>query len=176
MEPKYVHIDWQGPLSYDQLPLLRDEQIDYGIYQIYGSHPVYGSDVLLYIGKAQDQTFGQRLLQESWSLWNRDSARIQIYIGRLSGSATPESADWSAQISLVEKLLIYAHGPAANTSNLNSIPNECTPLHILNWGQFRDLMAEVSGARWSSRFDEIQNWAAYGQHEAPEAQTALQTY
>lgn len=165
MELKYIHIDWEGPFSYDKITSFRNDRFDYGIYQIYGCHPIYGSDVLLYIGKAQDQTFGQRLSQEGWSLWNRDSARVKVYVGRLSGETTPGTKEWKNQISLVEKLLIYAHGPAANTANLNSIPSECIPLHILNWGQFRDLMAEVSGARWSNRFDEINNWAAYGKHQ-----------
>jgi len=157
----YIHIEWEGPFLYEEVSRL-DKEHDYGIYQIYGCHPIYGSDVLLYIGKAQNQTFAKRLSQEGWGQWNRDASRVEAYVGRLSGSETPE--DWDNQINLVEKLLIYAHGPAANTSNLNSIPDESANLHVLNWGQFRDLMAEVSGARWSSLFDDIPNWAAYGQH------------
>jgi hypothetical protein len=34
-----------------------DSERDFGIYQIYGSHPVYGDDTLLYIGKVAQKTF-----------------------------------------------------------------------------------------------------------------------
>lgn len=166
-----VHIQWQGPFGYKDLKNLRNQHSDYGIYQIYGGHPIYGSSVLLYVGKAQLQTFGERLKQEQWNIWNIDSARIEIYVGRLSGAETPEPKEWNTQIDLAEKLLIFAHGPAANSSNLNKIPPECADLHIFNWGQFRDLMPEVSGARWSDHYwqpDEEESYAAYGTHDLAE--------
>ena len=37
----------------------------YGLYYITGSHYIYGKDILLYLGKAQDQRFGYRLNQHS---------------------------------------------------------------------------------------------------------------
>lgn len=45
-----IQILWDGPYSITDLVKLKNEEIDYGIYQIYGNHPVYGNDVLLYIG------------------------------------------------------------------------------------------------------------------------------
>lgn len=39
---------------------------DYEIYQIYGYHSVFGDNVLLYISKADKQTFHIRLNQETW--------------------------------------------------------------------------------------------------------------
>jgi hypothetical protein len=36
---------------------------DYGLYQIYAHHLVFGSGALVYIGKAQEQTFGVRIAQ-----------------------------------------------------------------------------------------------------------------
>ena len=38
---------------------------DYGLYQIYGQHPAYGENALLYIGKAEDNKFSTRL-NERW--------------------------------------------------------------------------------------------------------------
>ena len=60
MSEKAVHIEWQGPYSTSQLAELCSS-CDYGVYAIYGYHPVYGSSSLLYIGKARDRTFGQRI-------------------------------------------------------------------------------------------------------------------
>ncbi|MES5869165.1 hypothetical protein [Bacillus cereus group sp. RP32] len=45
-----IQILLDGPYSITDLVKLKNEEIDYGIYQIYGNHPVYGNDVLLYIG------------------------------------------------------------------------------------------------------------------------------
>lgn len=48
-----IHIDWDGPYTLDQLKDLMDSKTEKGIYQVYGFHPVYGKDVLLYIGKTE---------------------------------------------------------------------------------------------------------------------------
>ncbi len=170
MEQKTIHVQWEGPFAYSDLSPLKNEDYDYGVYQIYASHPVYGSDVLLYIGKADRQTFGVRIAQEGWSDRNGDGARVQIYIGRLSGSFTPEPEAWSEEIDLVEKLLINSHWPAGNSQNLNNIPDaKYQNIHILNWGKHRDLMPEVSGARWSSLHNFIENYDSFGNHELENA-------
>ncbi|PDY89324.1 hypothetical protein CON09_19950 [Bacillus anthracis] len=45
-----IQILWDGPYSITDLVKLKKEKIDYEIYQIYRNHPVYGNDLLLYIG------------------------------------------------------------------------------------------------------------------------------
>ena len=160
-----IHIEWDGPFKLDQLSELNNTDIDFGIYQIYGSHPIYGADVLLYIAKADRQTFSQRISQEEW-IYNCDSKSVKIYIGRLAGSKTPGANRWSLEIELAEKLLIYAHSPARNTQNLNSIPDTAArDVHILNWGNYRNLLPEVSGARYTSKYDNIKNYEIYGAHK-----------
>lgn len=160
-----IHIEWDGPFKLDQLSELNNIDIDFGIYQIYGSHPIYGADVLLYIGKADRQTFCQRIAQEEW-IYNCDSKSVKVYIGRLAGSKTSGANRWSLEIELAEKLLIYAHSPARNTQNLNSVPDTAArEVHILNWGNYRNLLPEVSGARYTSKYDNIQNYEIYGAHK-----------
>jgi len=161
MDQHIIHIEWDGPYCLEQLRDLRNEDSDYGVYQIYGGHPVYGSHVLLYIGKAEQQTFGVRIAQESWQ-FNRDAGGIQIYVGRLAGEAIVSDEQWSRDIDLAEKLLIYAHAPAANARNLSTIPHALLMhVHVLNWGRHRDLMTEVSGARWTSKYDDIPSYTIY---------------
>ncbi|CAM3996887.1 hypothetical protein [Mesobacillus zeae] len=148
-----IQIDWEGPFKQEELPSLRNEETDYGIYQIYGKHPVYGKDVLLYIGKADSQTVGKRISQENW-LDTNDSNNLKIYVGRLHGAATPSMEQWSKQIDLAERLLIYVHKPAYNARSLSTLPDsEIKDIHILNWGNHRDLLPELSGLRWTSKLD-----------------------
>jgi hypothetical protein len=157
---KLIQIAWDGPYYLKDLNDLKDEQKDYGIYQIYGKHPVYGSNVLLYIGKADYQTIGKRISQENW--WDtNDSMVLTIYVGRLSGERVPNEAQWSKEIDLAEKLLIYVHKPAYNSKNLNNIPDkELQDIHILNWGSYRDLLPELSGLRWTTKLDSL-NYEVY---------------
>ncbi|ALC92074.1 hypothetical protein AM500_21465 [Bacillus sp. FJAT-18017] len=146
-----IQINWDGSFKLSDLPNLMNEDSDYGIYQIYGNHPVYGSDVLLYIGKADYQTLGKRISQESW-LYNNDSNNIKIYVGRLAGDTTPSDDSWSKGIDLAERLLIYAHKPAHNSKSVLTIPDtDMQNIHILNWGHHRDLLPEVSGLRWTNK-------------------------
>lgn len=62
---KVINIAWEKiPFNFDTIGSFNGKH-DYGVYQIYGHHPAYVNDTLLYIGKAQIQTFGVHLTQES---------------------------------------------------------------------------------------------------------------
>ncbi|MED4534909.1 hypothetical protein [Metabacillus fastidiosus] len=149
-----IQITWEGPYSLNELDLLQNNVTDYGIYTIYGTHMIYGKDVLLYIGKADQQTLGKRISQEAWDNTN-DSNNHKIYVGRLHGPVNPSNQIWSKQIALAESLLIYVHKPAYNQKNISSIPDtDLQNIHILNWGDYRALLPEVSGIRWTSKLDE----------------------
>lgn len=158
-----IHVEWEGPLT---LKAAHDVQgrAAYCLYAIYGCHPVYGSDALLYVGKAAWQTFGRRLQQEWWWPFNSDGDEIKVHLGRLTGEQpAPDDDRWAELIDMAEKLLIYAHSPAMNSSNINNIPKErLTHVHVLNWGKHRTLLPEVSGHRWTSRHSggALQVWDA----------------
>ena len=157
-----IHVSWSGPYKIEEIKNLKNLEVDYGVYQIYGSHPLYGSDVLLYIGKAEQQTFGERIKQEGWEDTN-DPNTIKIYVGRLIGNEKSIiEKDWNTKISLAEKLLIYSHQPAGNSQNLNSLPErDVIDVTVFNWGHYRQLYPEVSGERWSSKYEKIENDSYY---------------
>jgi len=160
-----IHIQWEGPFTQDQISLLNNESSDYGIYQIYGTHPIYGSDVLLYIGQAGSQTFATRLKQHKWVQYTPNPNELKYYVGRISGEKTPKHQKWAADINLSEQLLIYSHAPALNSQNLNSIKDEdCKDVHVLNWGMRKDLLPEVSGARYTTLYGNLLNYASFGSH------------
>lgn len=149
-----IQLNWEGPYSKNELDLLKNEVTDYGIYSIYGTHLVYGKDVLLYIGKADRQTLGKRISQEGWDDTN-DSNNLKIYVGRLHGPINPSEEVWSKHIYLAESLLIYVHKPAYNQKSISSLPDtDLQNIHILNWGDHRSLLPEISGARWTSKLDD----------------------
>lgn len=150
-----IHIFWEGPWSLEGLAEVKDTERDFGLYQIYGFHPLYGNSVLLYIGKACRQTFGQRIAQEDWC-YNEDAENIQIYVGRIAVQKSITEEDWETKIDQAEKLLIYAHAPALNTQNTKALPEPyILKNHIFNWGCKRDLYPEVSGYRHTSKFNHI---------------------
>jgi len=162
-----VHIEWDGPHRLDAAKSLTGPT-DYGVYQIYGGHPVYGSSALLYIGLAAAQYFGQRISQEEHWLSNRDADRVEVYVGRLSGSRTPDDSTCTKHIRLAERLLIHAHSPPMNTQkSLAALEPDLRFIRVLNWGKHRDLLPEVSGARWTSRYDDIPNYRPYSEKESP---------
>jgi hypothetical protein len=125
-----------------------NQPYDHGIYQVYGPHPTYCRVELLYIGLASKQTFGVRIPAHEWIEYTRDSSQASIYVGRLMGDETPESAVWERQIELAESILIYAHYPPWNSQKDSAISQpEFGELRVFNLGRHRDLLPEISGAR-----------------------------
>lgn len=160
---KLIEVIWEGPHYLNELKALEDNKCDYGLYQIYGRHLVYGDNVLLYIGKADRQTIGMRIAQEGWKDHN-DASSIRIYAGRFVGERTMDDSIWSKDIDLAERLLIYVHKPARNSKSLYHIPNkELSNIHVLNWGDYGSLLPEVSGARWTNGLKSIEfDYYQYG--------------
>ena len=167
-----IRIEWDGDYSLQDIGYskkddgyslkkvkLNNEAIDFGIYQIYGFHPVYGDNVLLYIGQANFQTFAKRISQENWES-NADSQNIQIYVGRLFAKEQPSFKKWEELINKAEKMLIYAHSPAMNSSNIANITKdkallkEFEKVRIFNYDNCRSLMPEISGDLWVKDFDD----------------------
>ena len=171
-ETKDIRIEWDGPYSltdigYDEKTgvytnkniSVNDEYKDFGVYQVYGFHPIYGNDVLLYIGKAAQQTFAKRLSQEAWE-FNVDHKNITFYVGRLFSDTQPNSEDeWDNMIDQAERMLIYAHEPARNSSNILNVTKDKAKLkefkniRIFNYDNYRSLMPEISGELWVKGFE-----------------------
>ena len=144
-----IHINWEGPFTHSEALKLNSET-DYGLYQFYGDHLIYGRDVILYLGKAETQTFGRRIGQHNWDLWT--SSPIQIYVGKIYSISPLENEEWERQICLSERIILQSHTPAFNSSNLNSIGHKGEETRVLNWGKRKQLLPEVSISRWEGSF------------------------
>lgn len=153
-----ILISWQGPIPLKEINKYQSSN-DYGIYQIYGHHPVYGNNVLLYIGKADDQTFGKRISQEENWEFNQDSDNVEVYIGRLFNKTQPDDETWSKLIGIAERLLIHTHWPAGNSSHINSITGnkelfeEIKGYNVINYDQHRSLSGVVSAKHELNEID-----------------------
>jgi hypothetical protein len=165
-QPTVINVEWDGPVAFSEVRKLRGTK-DYGVYQIYGGHPVYGNSALLYIGLAAAQHFGVRIPQETHWLDNRDAGRVEVYVGRLAGKRTPDDETWDRYIRLAERILIYAHVPPMNVQKSpGALADELRSVHVLNWGHHRDLLPEVSGRRWASRDEDFgKNYHEFDTHE-----------
>ena len=143
-EVEIINIMWEGPLTLKAAYEKNDESRDYGVYQVYGDHPVYGLDVLFYIGETTG-TFGERLNNHEQDFENWEQ-KIEVCLGRISIPITEEKLK-QEKLKQVEKLLILACWPALNCQGIkgSSSVEEVKDLLILNWGRFRSLPGAVSG-------------------------------
>ena len=113
-----VRVEWEGPFCLDYVIEELNRKDDYGLYQIYGTHIVYGASSLLYIGKAEGLTFSQRFSQHR-SEW---------------------LSDWREVLRDAEALTIYWHSPAYNSSNIETYNGQ--QLKVANRGDRGALCAE----------------------------------
>lgn len=147
-------IYWEGPYTLDELKSnsKNDECIiheGHCLYQIYGDHPCYGRDVLLYIGKSKN------MANRVWQHYNRFSLEcesVKVFIGSCgifeNWEGTWEIEKYSpiieSTLDAIESLLIHAHQPAYNSSKLLSTTFKNLNLRIFNTHKRKSLMAEVS--------------------------------
>jgi hypothetical protein len=152
MEAQAIYVEWEGPFSLNEVRHLNSEN-DFGIYQIYGAHPVYGSNVLIYIGAASQQTFGKSIFLEGWNYYDNPNG-LQIYLGRVLSEGGTSRTEKSTRIDISFRLLIFAHSPAYNSEFINNFheDRELQSFHVVNWKNYRNLLPEVSGKRWASGF------------------------
>ena len=143
-----IHIQWDGPYTLPEARNLNGPT-DYGLYQYYGDHMIYGPNTLLYLGEAARQTIGTRLRQHNWEKWTASTP--EIYVGRVMSENILDINAWRGEILLAEKIILQSHTPTFNSSNLNKIGHSGDDVRVLNWGKRRLLLPEVSISRWEGR-------------------------
>lgn len=155
-----VNIVWEK-CDYSETEIQKlSTQFDYGLYQIYGRHSAYGKDALLYIGQANAQSFAKRLAKRSEFIESCAFPHT-LRVGRIVKSNKPEESlewdksRWNEMITLSERLLLHTHAPAFNkqsNSGLFDVKEGEENFLIYNWGDFGDLLPEVSSYRYSYKY------------------------
>ena len=75
MQEIICDVCWDGPFAWDKRDLLRNSA--HVLYAIYGTPPVYGQNVLRYIGMTET-TVADRLAHHTWLRDEDDRATIKI--------------------------------------------------------------------------------------------------
>jgi hypothetical protein len=157
-----IEILWDGPYKIQGSDKFKRNS-DYGIYQIYGTHNIYGAETLLYIGKAESRTFSSRFAEhKEWVEW--EPTPVDIYLGRLGGiDKTLKGNLWEDQIDRAERLLIYYCSPPYNSKGLNEYGKMPSTV-VLNYGKRKHLPYEFSNLDERTSFwQKDSKWKLYGE-------------
>ncbi len=113
-----------------------------------------GAGSLVYIGKAQEQTFATRINQhwEGWLKWEND---VIVRLGRLAAAdyrANDNWQEWGQLLSDSEKLSVFWHTPPYNSHYITGYYGR--ELQIQNWGNRGSLLSEYSSHWKPLRLDD----------------------
>lgn len=162
-KPMIYDVYWEGPFDLDDAIATNNNYMHEGhcLYQIYGDHPCYGRDVLLYIGKTERGVTMR--LNEHHNRFSSQVDNVKVFVascGEFIGWSNWKSIEKytlieRTVISDIEALLIYAHQPAYNSSNIKSPhlnrPNvEFRDFRVFNTGRRKSLLPEISTEFWLS--------------------------
>jgi len=140
-----IKILWEGPFKIEEI---LEDNIDHNkyeatikddcLYQVYDNHPLYGSEILVYIGIMQNK---HEFTKDSWIIDNKNSARnVKIYLGKiLSDSKYCIQEEINLSIKKAEALMIYALKPVFNCSNIQNVKDFSEDYNIYNFGNHRRL-------------------------------------
>jgi hypothetical protein len=148
---KIIHLNWKEYEWDDTIFEKFSTNKDYGIYQVYGDHPVYGQNTLLYIGKVVDETYSDRLKGHP-DLVNTHFTFRKLHLSYFLKIDDITNNNWAERISVVEQLLINAHCPAYNAKDIKMLSGVEDNLLVLNWGERGTLLPEVSSLRYSGLY------------------------
>lgn len=154
---------WEGPYSFADViaPASTIALAEHVLYQLEGTHPVYGAGKLLYVGMTERETPRPRL-NEHWKTWVRfepDEVKVRLAsVGVFPGwtgwmnDAVPRypAPTQNKLVTMIEHMLIYAHQPAFNSKGLLHPPNGFgkEDTRLFNSGRYGSLFPEVSVGRY----------------------------
>jgi hypothetical protein len=138
---------WEGPFEWEKRhPYLKKYHV---MYSIEGSHPVYGRNTLLYIGRTDVGMSNRLSYHDEWVDDEPDPVSVRVAsIGEFTDWKTWEKLSHYPKanpeiVTKVEALLIFAHQPAYNTMGKSSLPQR-KGIRIFNTGKCGLLLPELS--------------------------------
>lgn len=131
---KLIEIVWEGPYSFTEV-CSKYEKTDYGVYQIYGTHNILGENILVYIGKTEEQTFSSRFQNADRKWIKLEFHEFKIFLGKLGSETSCSEVEWNKEIDTAERVLIdYCH-PPYNSKKKDLISGVANDVVILNNGK-----------------------------------------
>jgi len=151
MREYVIQIEWEGPLSLEQViekyNNTSDDSEDCGLYQVYGPHVLYGERVLLYIGITCKQSFSGRFANHLRDfLKDDDPKKLSVYLGRVKDpnryNRLNRWENWERDVGWAEQILIYKYLPSYNTEYKTNYPKwseDFKAIKIIHHGERGDL-------------------------------------
>ncbi|MBO9471042.1 hypothetical protein J7355_13155 [Endozoicomonas sp. G2_2] len=155
---RVIDIEWDGPhvIGYDResdaYTVPKDVPPDVAegasLYCIHGRHPVYGPNVLLYIGQTRKSDSGRGVLKRiaehiGGRFWYH--VGLSVYFGVPWDSRSDMRVGGKTTIAVIESLLIAAHKPALNRDFIDCPKTAAKDMHLFNVGFSGTLLPECSG-------------------------------
>ena len=139
---RVIRVEWEGTFSIDEVREMNNENDGPGLYQIYGRHLIYGSGILLYIGKSEKQLVTRVKQQHaSWKSrkpWHQEDDEFLVRLGWLDY----KGVDFRKVLADVEAFEIFYHSPAYNEQYISTYHGQS--LIVVNEGQRGDLCYRLS--------------------------------
>lgn len=135
--------------SYELSSVALDACISTGFYAIYGRHPTYGPETLLYIGQSngvneEGRTILCRLKEHTGNgrkFWYFQD--LSVSIGMLYENLCKDD------IEAVESILIASSKPAMNIQQIYAAKESAKDILVRNWDFYGDMTPECSGEYWN---------------------------
>jgi len=122
IEYQEIVIHWSDRISINSLHDYEQSNVETGhvLYQLYGDHPVYGRDTLLYIG-------------QSTHAGNRIKAHLNNVFGRVNNRSVSigEIRDYNESLEIPESILIANHKPSFNKEFLHDLSSQAKQHKII---------------------------------------------
>ena len=139
---KVIKIWWNGPFN------VEDPYEDkFDLYQIYGTHAIYGRCVLLYIGRTDNGYIRIKNHFHDWMKFEFDS--MQYFAGKIIDCDEQYLQQYCID---AERLLVYYCAPAYNSNLISDLKVVDQNLLVLNFGKAGQLPCEASTI-WYSEYD-----------------------
>ena len=140
---------WEGPFEWEKNP--KHGQEEHVLYALFGAHPLYGRDVLLYFGKAEKGVVQRLPDHHPWVEHEYD--RVSVRLASLGAFKSWD--DWNSKdryprapidmVRAAESLLIISHQPAYNSRGKQHT-TLARNVRLFNTGRLGHLLPEVSSA------------------------------
>jgi len=142
------NVHWEGPFEWSEQKtgILKQNHV---LYSFFGTHPIYGPNVLLYIGRTQGGVI-KCLGHHNWPIKDDcDEIKIRVAsVGKFRNWETWKGRDPYPKATLklvkkIEALLAYSNRPAQSSYNSQQL-QAAEGLRLFNTGKFGQLLPEVS--------------------------------
>jgi len=146
MEFDIIKVNWLDKRRYDLNSVVHNPDFADCLYQAYGDSPIYGRDVLLYIGRTN--SFIRRTLGHLKSDFDRIN-NLSLIVGQIEIDEE-NNLNVEEAMSVAETVLITMLKPSYNSSNIKDLGQKAKAKKylILNFGNRNALPLEVSNYWW----------------------------